>query len=92
MTETVKVTYSQDWTAYNTAQTNEKAMFQKPLYDQCDGVNQAKQAKEGRCLLIGYVVDHSFCEILLRLLRPRLRMCVVKTRFISTRKAHGRTH
>ncbi len=30
-----KPTYRQDWTAYNTAQTNEKALLQELLYDLC---------------------------------------------------------
>ncbi len=35
ITQTVKKTYSQDWTAYNQAQTNEKELFQSLLYDLC---------------------------------------------------------
>ncbi|HEX7167542.1 MAG TPA: transposase [Acidimicrobiales bacterium] len=34
-TELVRVTYSQNWSAYNAAQTNEKAMFVKLLADLC---------------------------------------------------------
>lgn len=41
-TETVKVTkrvtYGQDWTAYNQAQTHEKAIFQKLLSDLCANI------------------------------------------------------
>jgi hypothetical protein len=33
--ETVKITYSQNWTAYNAGQTNEKAMFVTMLADLC---------------------------------------------------------
>jgi transposase/predicted nucleic acid-binding Zn finger protein len=43
--ESVKVTYKQEWTAYNTAQTNEKALFQKLLYDLCNGVVEPTQTK-----------------------------------------------
>jgi len=47
VTETVKVTrrvtYSQDWTAYNQAQTNEKDLFQKLLHDLCSGIVEPGQ-------------------------------------------------
>ncbi|MBN1468545.1 MAG: IS5 family transposase [Fusobacteriaceae bacterium] len=39
-TRAVKVTYSQDWTAYNKAQTNEKIVFMKLLSDLCCNVEQ----------------------------------------------------
>lgn len=42
--ETIKVTYSQDWAAYNAAQTNEKDMFVKLLADLCSLVPQPPQA------------------------------------------------
>jgi transposase len=45
VTKSVRVTYTQDWTAYNTAQTNEKALFQKLLYDLCNGVGEPTQTK-----------------------------------------------
>jgi SWIM zinc finger len=35
VTKTLRVTYKQDWHAYNAAQTNEKANFQSLLYDLC---------------------------------------------------------
>jgi len=43
ITETVtlkatRVTYKQDWPAYNAAQTNEKAKFQALLHDLCKGI------------------------------------------------------
>jgi len=42
LTETkgVKVTYSQNWSAYNKAQTNEKLIFMKLLKDLCENVEQ----------------------------------------------------
>lgn len=46
-TETVKVarvTYSQDWTAYNAAQCEEKRRFMELLADLCAGVPQPEQA------------------------------------------------
>jgi hypothetical protein len=46
--EVVKVTYSQDWTAYNLAQTNEKPMFLQLLADLCSGIEQPEGAATGR--------------------------------------------
>ena len=47
VTETVKVTkrvtYSQDWTAYNQAQTHEKSLFQKFLHDLCNLIVEPPQ-------------------------------------------------
>src|SRR5581483_826519 len=48
-TETVKVTkrvtYKQDWPAYNEAQTKEKALFQKLLHDLCSNIVEPLQGK-----------------------------------------------
>lgn len=46
--EVVKVTYSQNWTAYNAAQTNEKDMFLRLLNDLCVGVAEPPYAGTGR--------------------------------------------
>jgi transposase len=45
MTETVTVrkTYSQEWSAYNAAQTNEKDRFQSLLHELCKGVGEPSQ-------------------------------------------------
>ena len=43
VTKTVKVTYKQNWTAYNTAQTNEKAKFMEFLHDLCKGIPEPEQ-------------------------------------------------
>lgn len=47
VTETVKVTkrvtYKQDWTAYNTAQTNEKHLFQSLLHELCNLIVEPPQ-------------------------------------------------
>jgi transposase len=46
VTETVKVTrktYTQDWKAYNTAQTNEKSEIQALLYELCKGLPEPEQ-------------------------------------------------
>lgn len=43
VTETVKVTYGQNWPAYNTAQTHEKTRFMALLADLCKGVQEPPQ-------------------------------------------------
>lgn len=44
VTETLKVTYSQDWPAYNAAQVVEKERFELLLRDLCAGIAQPAQA------------------------------------------------
>lgn len=46
-TRTVRVTYGQDWPAYNAAQTNEKARVEELLRGLCEGIVQPEQ-KRGR--------------------------------------------
>lgn len=47
ITKTVK--YSQDWTAYNKAQTNEKSLFMKLLYDLVQNVEEkTREIRAGR--------------------------------------------
>jgi transposase len=46
--EVVKMTYSQNWTAYNAAQCNEKEQFLKLLFDLCAGIEQPAGATTGR--------------------------------------------
>ncbi len=41
--KTGRVTYRQDWPAYNVAQTHEKAYFQALLFDLCQGIAQPAQ-------------------------------------------------
>jgi len=43
-TVTVKQTYSQEWTAYNQAQTNEKERFLSLLADLCKGIEAPEQS------------------------------------------------
>jgi transposase len=43
VTESVKVTYKQEWPAYNAAQTQEKWLFQSLLHDLCRGVPEPVQ-------------------------------------------------
>src|ERR1043165_4718623 len=42
-TSTVKKTYSQAWSSYNKAQTNEKAHFLAFLYELCSGIEEPPQ-------------------------------------------------
>lgn len=42
-TETVKIRYKQMWTAYNSAQTNEKAHFIALLHELCSGIDEPIQ-------------------------------------------------
>jgi transposase len=43
VTETVKIRYKQVWSAYNNAQTNEKARFLSLLSDLCSGIDEPIQ-------------------------------------------------
>jgi transposase len=43
-TKTIKITYSQDWSAYNAAQTEEKTRFAALLADLCKGIPQPQQS------------------------------------------------
>ena len=40
ISEPIKITYSQDWKAYNKSQLNEKLVFMKLLKDLCDNIEQ----------------------------------------------------
>jgi transposase len=43
LTKTMRVTYGQDWTAYNDAQTEEKSRFMPLLAELCNGLPQPEQ-------------------------------------------------
>ncbi len=45
---TERVTYGQNWRAYNAAQTNEKGKFQTLLSDLCSGIQEPQARKMGR--------------------------------------------
>jgi transposase len=45
VTKTVRVTYGQDWPAYNAAQSHEKARVAELLRGLCDGVSQPPQGR-----------------------------------------------
>lgn len=44
VTKTMRVTYAQDWPAYNAAQTHEQEHFTRLLRDLCDGIPQPPQS------------------------------------------------
>src|SRR3989344_5304993 len=46
--KTMKVTYCQDWSAYNKAQTQQKELFQKFLFDLCGSVDNHVNEGKGR--------------------------------------------
>jgi transposase len=48
ITQAVRKTYVQDWTAYNAAQTHEKEQFLDLLRDLCAGIGEAERPKNGR--------------------------------------------
>lgn len=48
LTETVQRTYTQDWPAYNAAQTNEKDRFQTLLHDLCNDMEETSRRGRGR--------------------------------------------
>jgi transposase len=45
VTKTVRVTYAQDWPAYNAAQTHEKARVAQLLHGLCEGIKQPPQGR-----------------------------------------------
>lgn len=45
VTKTVRVTYRQDWPAYNAAQSHEKTRVSELLRGLCDGINQPPQGR-----------------------------------------------
>jgi transposase len=48
LTKTVRVTYTQDWPAYNEAQTHEQERFPELLSELCKGIVQPEQKGAGR--------------------------------------------
>jgi transposase len=59
-TRTMKITYGQDWTAYNDAQMEEKSRFMSLLADLCNGLAQQEQST-GRPRL--HLSDMAFASI-----------------------------
>lgn len=60
VTQGMRLTYSQNWPAYNKAQSREKAMFMGLLSDLCSGIEQ-KPYKFGRPNLL--LSDMVFCSV-----------------------------
>jgi SWIM zinc finger len=61
VTETVRVTYRQEWSAYNAAQTNEKERVATLLHDLCAAIDNPVQ-KRGRPRLP--LSDTIFCAVM----------------------------
>jgi transposase len=53
VTTGMRITYAQDWPAYNAAQTSEKAMFCRLLRDLCAGIPEVEQQRGRPRLPIG---------------------------------------
>lgn len=61
VTETVRMTYRQEWSAYNAAQTNEKTLVARLLRDLCSIIDNPVQ-KRGRPRLL--LSDAIFCAVM----------------------------
>lgn len=59
--ETARITYKQDWPAYNAAQTNESRRFPELLHGLCQGIVQPPQGKGRPRLPLADVV---FCAVI----------------------------
>jgi len=82
VTQTVRVTYAQDWPAYNAAQTHEKARVADLLRGLCDGIVQPPQAKGRPRLSLADVVFSAAMKVYSTVSGRRaasdLRECQVK--------------
>ena len=56
VTETVKVTYGQNWSAYNAAKSEEKTKFAELLADLCSSIPQPKQTRPSPAPSVRYGV------------------------------------
>src|ERR1700737_237903 len=61
VTETVRLTYRQEWSAYNATQTNEKTRVAELLRDLCGAIDNPEQ-KRGRPRLP--LSDATFCAVM----------------------------
>lgn len=59
-TQTTKITYSQEWSAYNKSQTTEKEMLMKLLNDLCQGIEQPDYVFGRPSIMLRDVV---FCSV-----------------------------
>jgi transposase len=62
-TDTVKITYSQNWPAYNRAQCEEKEIVQRLLRGLCDGIVQPPHVRGRPTLALGDVVYGSIMKV-----------------------------
>ena len=62
-TKTIKITYSQDWSAYNEAQTEEKARFIQLLAELCKDIPQTEQSNGRPRLLLSDMVFASVFKV-----------------------------
>ena len=95
--KTVQRTYSQNWSAYNEAQTHEKERFLDLLHDLCSGVSEPVAEEErtpapaaSGCALCGLLQDlqHGVCPPLHeRSSRRRTRKASFPRFLISTRSS-----
>lgn len=63
VTKTVRVTYAQDWPAYNAAQTHEKERVVELLRGLCDGISQPPQSRGRPRLALSDVVFSAVMKI-----------------------------
>jgi hypothetical protein len=63
VTKTVRVTYTQDWPAYNAAQTHEKERVVELLRGLCDGISQPPQGRGRPRLALSDVVFSAVMKV-----------------------------
>ncbi len=63
VTKTMRVTYGQDWTAYNAAQTHEKTCATELLRGLCDGISQPPQGRGRPRLPLSDVVFSAIMKV-----------------------------
>jgi transposase len=87
-TRTVRVTYAQNWSAYNAAQTNEKARAADLLRGLCDGIAQPPQGRGRPRLPLADVVYSAVMKVFSTVSGRRatsdLRECKAKGHIVST--------
>jgi len=88
ITKTVRVTYSQDWRAYNAAQTHEKTRVTELLRALCDGISQPQQGRGRPRLPLSDVVFGAVMKVFTTVSGRRatsdLRECTTKGQISST--------
>lgn len=63
VTETIKVSYNQNWKAYNNAQCNEQSFFMRLLFDLCNNVEQPEYKFGRPSLLLSNTVFASVLKV-----------------------------